>query len=277
MRYIGLFISSALLFICSCTSRYQNTDFDQEELYNTVMRIDSINNDIISQRSGSVPEIIDPETGEPYPAELILESWKLAEKDWKQFIRYIRRHQFQKASDFLMDTNNRGSIQGHLRESELRARFILDVVDDLLIEYHEDKYYSTLSDWEYSEVSTQMNINGITYGDPHNVAPSFPDLVVSYGITLSSAGRLDLALELVPIFNLANIYLNPEDDLWQQYAKLHFESTLYHLAGQGAKGDSILIDFRDTVTPEYGARGKDAAKDVDAVIEYWASNKELNK
>ena len=79
MRYIGLFISSALLFICSCTNRHQNTDFDQEELYNTVMRIDSINNDIISQRSGSVPEIIDPETGEPYPAELILESWKLAE------------------------------------------------------------------------------------------------------------------------------------------------------------------------------------------------------
>ena len=276
MRYIGLFISSALLFICSCTSRYQNTDFDQEELCSTVMRIDSINNDIISQRSGSVPEIIDPETGEPYPAELILESWKLAEKDWKQFVRYIRRHQFQKASDFLMDTNNRGSIQGHLRESELRARFILDVVDDLLIEYHEDTYYSTFSDWEYSEVSTQMNINGITYGDPHNVAPSFPDLVVSYGITLSSAGRLDLALELVPIYNLANTYLNPEDDLWQQYAKLHFESTLYHLAGQDAKGDSILIDFRDNVTPEYGARGKDAAKDVDAVIEYWASNKELN-
>ena len=269
MRYIGLFISSALLFICSCTSRHQNTDFDQEELCSTVMRIDSINNDIISQRSGSVPEIIDPETGEPYPAELILESWKLAEKDWKQFVRYIRRHQFQKASDFLMDTNNRGSIQGHLRESELRARLILDVVDDLLIEYHEDKYYSTLSDWEYSEVSTQMNINGITYGDPHNVAPSFPDLVVSYGIILSSAGRLDLALELVPILNLANIYLNPEDDLWQQYTKLHFESTLYHLAGQGAKGDSILIDFRDNVTPEYGARGKDAAKDVDAAIEYW--------
>lgn len=270
MRYIGLFISSALLFICSCTSRHQNTDFDQKELYNTVMRIDSINNDIISQRSGTVPEIIDPETGEPYPEELILESWKLAEKDWKQFVRYIRRHQFQKASDFLMDTNNRGSIQGHLRESELRARFILDVVDDLLIEYHEEKYYSTLSDWEYSEVSTQMNINGITYGDPHNVAPSFPNLVVSYGIILSSAGRLDLAMELVPIYNLANIYLNPEDDLWQQYAKLHFESTLYHLAGQGAKGDSILLDFRDNVTPEYGARGKDAAKDVDEIIEYWA-------
>ena len=273
MRTIGLFISFALLFICSCTIRHQNTDFDQKELYNTVMRIDSINNDIISQRSGSVPEIIDPETGEPYPEELILESWKLAEKDWKQFVRYIRRHQFQKASDFLMDTNNRGSIQGHLRESELRARFILDVVDDLLIEYHEDKYYSTLSDWEYSEVSTQMNINGITYGDPHNVAPSFPGLVMSYGITLSSAGRLDLAMELVPIYNLANIYLNPEDDLWQQYAKLHFESTLYHLAGQGTKGDSILIDFRDNVTPEYGARGKDAAKDVDEIIAYWAGNK----
>lgn len=270
MRYIRLFITSAILIVCSCTNRQQTTNFDQEELCRTVMWIDSINNDIISQRSSSVPEIIDPETDEPYPAELILESWKLVEKDWKQFVRYIRRHQFQKASDFLMETNNRGSIQGHLRESELRARFILDVVDNLLLEYHEDKYYSTLSDWEYSEVSTQMIINGITYGDPQNVAPSFPDLVVSYGIILSSAGRLDLALELVPIYNLANTYFNPEDDLWQQYAKLHFESTLYHLAGQVAKGDSILIDFRDNITPEYGARGKDAAKDVDEIIAYWA-------
>lgn len=270
MRYIGLFISSALLFICSCTSRHQNTSFDQKELYNTVMRIDSINNAIIGQNPDSFPEIINPKTGEPFPREVVIATWKENEETWNQLVRYIRRHQFQKASDLLMESDSREIIQCHLREPELMAQFILDVVDYLLLEYHEDKYHSTLSSWEYSEVSRQMNLNGITYGDPHNVAPSFPDLVVSYGIILSSAGRLDLALELVPIFNLANIYFNPEDDLWQQYAKLHFESTLYHLAGQGAKGDSILLDFRDNVTPEYGARGKDAAKDVDEIIEYWA-------
>lgn len=270
MRHIVLFILSALLFICSCTSRHQNTGFDQEELYATVMWIDSINNAIIEQSPSSYPEIINPETGEPYPKEVVIATWKENEEYWKQFVRYIRRHQFQKASDLLMETDSREIIQCHLREPELIAQFILNVVDGLLEEYHGDKYYSTLTSWQYSEVSRQMNINGIAYGDPHDVAPSFPGLVLSYGITLSSSGRLDLALELVPIYNLANTYINPEDDLWQQYAKVHFESTLYHLDGQGAKGDSILLDFRDNVTPEYGARGKDAAKDVDEAIAYWA-------
>ena len=172
-----------------------------------------------------------------------------------------------------MDTNNRGSIRGHLRDSELRAQFILDVVDLLLLEYHDDKYYSTLSDWQYAEVSTQMDINGITYGDPHDVAPSFPNLVLSYGIILSSAGRLDLALELVPIYDLANQYLNPEDDLFVHFQKAYFENTIYHLAGDAVTGDSILLDFKNNVTPEYGARGKDAAKDVDEIIAYWAVQK----
>lgn len=272
MRTIGLLIISTLLLICSCTSRHQNTGFDQEELCSTVMRIDSINNTIIGEDPDSYPEIINPKTGEPFPKEVVIATWKENEETWNQFVRYIRRHKFQKASDLLMESDSREIIQCHLREPELIAQFILNVVDHLLLEYHEDKYLSTLSSWEYSEVSRQMNLNGITYGDPHDVAPSFPALVQSYGITLSSAGRLDLALELVPIYNLANTYFNPVDDLWQQYATVHFESTLFHLAGQGAKGDSLLLDFRDNVTPEYGARGKDAAKDVDEIIEQWAES-----
>ena len=272
MRNIGLFISLALLLLSSCKNHQQITNFDPQELYATVMEIDSINNTIIEQNAGIVPEIINQETGEPYPQEVVLDSWKRVEKDWKQFVRYIRRQQFEKASDFLMVTNNQGSIRGHLRDSELRAQFILNVVDLLLLEYHEDKYYSTLSDWQYTEISTQMNINGITYGVPHDVAPSFPNLVLSYGIILSSADRLDLALELVPIYDLANQYLNPEDDLFVQFQKAYFENTIYHIAGDAATGDSILLNFKNNVTTEYGARGKDAAKDVDEIIAYWADN-----
>lgn len=273
MRNIGLFISLTLLLLCSCKEHQQIANFNPETLCATVIEIDSINNAII-QNSDGVPTVINQETGEPYSEQEILDAWARVAKDWRKFTRYILRHKFENAAEFLLDTNNRGSILGHLRDSELRAVFILDVVDNLLLEYQEDGYYSIIADWEYTEVLTQMNLNGITYGNPHDVAPSFARLVLSYGLTLSSAGCLDNALELVPIYNLANIYYNPEDDFWQQYNKVYFENTLYHLAGQGAKGDSILLDFQDNVTPEYGARGKEAAKDIDEIIAYW-KEKEL--
>lgn len=269
MKKIGLFISLTLLLLCSCKNNKQIVSFNPEELIATVIEIDSINNSII-QNSDGVPTVINQETGEPYSEQEILDAWAEVAKDWEKFVHYIRSQQFEKASDFLLDTNNQGSILGHLRDSELRTEFILEVVDYLLLEYHVDTYYSTLADWEYTEVMTQMIINGFANGDPHDVAPSFPNLVMSYGITLSSAGCLENALELVPIYELAIVRLNPGDDLKQQYHKAYFENTMYHLAGQGSKGDSIFLDFRDNVTPQYGARGKDVAQGVDEIIASWA-------
>lgn len=140
---------------------------------------------------------------------------------------------------------------------ELRTIFIIDVESSLLLEYQEDKYYSTYADWLFHEVQTEMEYNGILYGQPHNVTETFPKLVSCYGNVLASAGRLDLALELVPIYNLANEYFYPDDELWTKYEKAFFTA------------DSFLMDFRDNVAPEYGARGKDAAKDVDEIIAYW--------
>lgn len=234
------------------------------------MWIDSLNNEIISQLSGETPEIINQKTGTPYSDKEIKESRLKVAKDWKRFVKYIRRQQFNKASEYILDTDVRGSILGHLRGSILRSIFILDVVDYLLLEYQEDVYYSSCAAWMYDEVLMEITINGITNGEPHDVAETFPKLVVAYANILASAGCLSNALELVPIYDLANQYFNPEDDLFVQFQKAYFENAIYHLAGDAATADSILLDFRDNVTPEYGARGKDAAKDVDEIIAYWA-------
>ena len=267
MRNIGLFISITLLLLCSC-QRQQITSFDPEELRATVIEIDSINNAII-QHLDDVPTIFDQETGEPYHEQVVLDAWASVAKDWKKFVRYIRRRQFQKAALFIQNTDNQGSILGHLRESELRSIFIMDVVGNLLQEYQEDKFYSCYADWLYTEVLTEISINGISNGEPHDVSQTFPKLVVDYGVVLAAAGCLSNALELVPIFNMVNKYIDPEDELWQQLQKASFECTIYHLAGFAATGDSILLYFRDNVTPEYGARGRDAAKEVDEIIAYW--------
>lgn len=265
MRIIGLYISLTLLLLCSCKGHQQITNFDPEALCATVSEIDSINNVYAEQIAGW-------ETTKPVSEQSIRDIMEMTASTWNQFVKYIRKQQFKKAAQFIQESINHQSLIVHLCDFELRTKFIIDVESGLLLEYQEDKYYSTYADWLFHEVQTEMEYNGILYGQPHNVTETFPKLVLSYGNVLASAGRLELALELVPIYNLANIYLNPEDDLWQQYAKLHFESTLFHLAGQGTKGDSLLLDFRDNVTPEYGARGKDAAKDVDEIIAYWAED-----
>lgn len=234
------------------------------------MLLDSVNNDIINLSSNDVPDLINLDTGEPYNADEVDAAYAQVAKDWNRFIKLIRRHQYKKASVFIMDTDNRGSILGHLRESELRTFFILEVVKNLLLEYQEDNYFLVYLEWLYVESLSEANINGTMYGVPQNVAKTFPNLILDYGITLASAGYLDNALELVSIYDFANKYLRPDDDLFVQFEKAYFESSIYHLVDEATTADSILLDFRDNVTPEYGARGKDAAKDVDEILAYWA-------
>lgn len=273
MRNSGLYLLFVLFIVCSCNDRQQDTGFNPHELTKTVMWIDSLNNEIISQLSGETPEIIKQETGIPYSDKEIKESRLKVAKDWSRFVKYIRRQQFDRAAVYILDNDVRGSILGHLRGSILRSIFILDVLHYLILEYHEDVYYSTCAAWMYDEVLIEITINGISNGEPHDVAETFPRLVEFYGNILASAGCLNNALELVPIYDLANQYFNPEDDLYVQFQKACYENTIYHLAGDAATGDSILLDFRDNVTPEYGARGKDAAKDVDEIIAYWIERK----
>ena len=270
MRHIGLYFSLLLIFFCSCREHRQIIEFDPQELYETVMLLDSVNNDIINLSSNDVPDLINLDTGEPYNADEVDAAYAQVAKDWNRFIKLIRRHQYKKASVFIMDTDNRGSILGHLRESELRTFFILEVVKNLLLEYQEDNYFLVYLEWLYVESLSEANINGTMYGVPQNVAKTFPNLILDYGITLASAGYLDNALELVSIYDFANKYLRPDDDLFVQFEKAYFESSIYHLVDEATTADSILLDFRDNVTPEYGARGKDAAKDVDEILAYWA-------
>lgn len=274
MRNIGLSISLTLLLLCSCKGHKQITIFDPIELCATVMEIDSINNVYIKEIAGWETSMVDPVTGEPYSEQSIHDLMDGVAKTWNQFVKYICKQQFEKAAKFIQKPINHQSIIVHLNDFALRTNFIIDVESNLLLEYQEDKYYSTYADWLFHEVQTEMEYNGILYGQPHDVTETFPKLVLSYGNVLASAGRLDLALELVPIYNLANEYFYPDDELWSKYEKAYFENTIYHLAGDAATADSILLDFRDNVTPEYGARGKDAAKDVDEIIAYW-KEKEL--
>ena len=262
MRIIGLYISLTLLLLCSCKGHQQITNFDPEALCATVSEIDSINNVYAEQIAGW-------ETTKPVSEQSIRDIMEMTANTWNQFVEYIRKQQFKKAAQFIQEPINHQSLIVHLCDFELRTKFIIDVESCLLLEYQEDNYYSTYADWLFHEVQTEMEYNGILYGQPHNVTETFPKLVLSYGNVLASAGRLELALELVPIYNLANEYFYPDDELWTKYEKAFFENTIYHLAGDAATADSILLDFRDNVTPEYGARGKDAAKDVDEIIAYW--------
>lgn len=269
MRHIGLSIALLLSLICSCNNHKQVMVFNPHELTKTVIWIDSLNNEIISQSLDEIPDIINPETGLSYGNKEIKQSRLKENKDWKKFVKYIRRQKYDKAAEYIKDTEVRGSILGHLRQSELRSAFIIDVVEKLLMLCDNHVYFLVYTQWLYAEIQNELSIYGISNGEPHDVPQSFTSLIVTYGINLSSAGYLSNALELVPIYNLANTYFNPVDDLWQQFQKAYFENTLYHVAGDAATADSILLDFKNNVTPKYGARGKDAARDVDEIIAYW--------
>lgn len=261
----------ATICFVSCSTRQDYVYINPDKLYDEVMWVDSTNNKIVQALIDSIPEIINPETDLPYSKQDIKDAWAKASQDWLRFVKLIRRHQYKKASVFIMDADNRGSILGHIRESELRTVFIQGVVCNLLMEYQIDHYYQEYLDWLYEEVLIETTYNGLLDDLPHDVAGTYLGLLVDYGITLVSAGFLEDALELVPLYYKANLYFYPDDDLWALYTKVHYENTIYHMAGDVVTADSILNDFKNNVIPLYGERGKDALKDVEEIEAYWAA------
>lgn len=111
MRHIGQYFSLLLLFFCSCGNHQHINEFDPQDLCETVMLIDFVNNDIIkSQSPTAVSDLINLDTGVPYDADEINEARAHVAKDWSKFVKFIRRHQYKKASEFIMDTDNQGSV-----------------------------------------------------------------------------------------------------------------------------------------------------------------------
>ena len=260
---------AALIVITSCNQQ-KEPEFNPQLIRDEVMRIDSVNRVLIAERSDSIPVIMNPETGYPYSEQEIRDSWLKVSRYWKKFVFYVRRHHYDKASQFLLDAENRASILGHLRDSQLRSEFILDVVKDLLYEYQSDNYIKGYLEWLYDEVLTEVTINGITNGLPHNVAATFPQLLLDYGITLSDAGYLDNALELVPIYYQAMLYFFPEDELWPLFQQTFFKSAIYHVYDDFATRDSIIQDFRNNILPAYGDRSKEYEKNIEEIEAFWA-------
>ena len=84
MRHIGLYFSLLLIFFCSCREHHQIIEFDPQELYETVMLLDSVNNDIINLSSNAVPDLINPDTGVPYNADEVDEAYTQVAKDWNK-------------------------------------------------------------------------------------------------------------------------------------------------------------------------------------------------
>jgi len=214
------------------------------------MRIDSVNRVIISQYADSIPYVVDPETGVVFSEQQIRDAWLVASRSWKRFVHHVRTNKYQKASQFLLEADTRDGILGHLRESELRCMFILNVVKEMLQEYQPDSYQKGYLEWLYSEVLTELNINGIPDGQPNNVAPSFPNLLLDYGLNLSEAGFKENALELLPFYRVANHYFYPDDQVWVQLLQTFMESSIYHLVGDTVARDSIVTNFKDR-TPLY--------------------------
>ena len=260
---------AAIIVITGC-KQHQESVFNHKLILDEVKRIDSVNRLIIADRADSVPVVISSETGEPYSAQEIRDAWAVANRDWKRFVHKIRTHRFKKASSYLLDDSIRLSILGHLRESELRSAFILDVVKELLYEYQNDEYLLCYLKWLYDEVLTEVCINGIMDGLPHDVAGTFPQLLLDYGITLSAAGYLDNALEIVPIYYQANLYCSPDDELWPLFLLYFFKSSIYHVCEEFATRDSIMQDLKVNILPAYGERGLEMLDDIKEIETNWA-------
>ena len=260
---------AAIIVITGCIQQ-QESVFNHKLILDEVKRIDSVNRLIIADRADSVPVVISSETGEPYSAQEIRDAWAVANRDWKRFVHKIRTHRFKKASSYLLDDSIRLSILGHLRESELRSAFILDVVKELLYEYQNDEYLLCYLKWLYDEVLTEVCINGIMDGLPHDVAGTFPQLLLDYGITLSAAGYLDNALEIVPIYYQANLYCSPDDELWPLFLLYFFKSSIYHVCEEFATRDSIMQDLKVNILPAYGERGLEMLDDIKEIETNWA-------
>lgn len=260
---------AAIIVITGCKQQ-QESVFNHKLILDEVKRIDSVNRLIIADRADSVPVVINSETGEPYSEQEIRDAWAAASRDWKRFVHSIRTLRFEKASSYLLDDSIRLSILGHLRESELRSAFILDVVKELLYEYQNDDYLLCYLKWLYDEVLTEVCINGIMDGLPHDVTGTFPQLLLDYGITLSAAGYLDNALEIVPIYYQANLYCSPDDELWPLFLLYFFKSSIYHVCEEFATRDSIMKDLKVNILPAYGERGLEMLDDIKEIETNWA-------
>ena len=270
LRLKGLLYIISLPFLYSCGNRQQIVDFNPKTLYDAVMWIDSINNDIIDQLSDDVPSAINPQTGSPYSVQEIKAARAVASKDWAKFLKLIKNKKYQRASQFILETNNRGSILGHIRDSELRTQFIMDVVKTLLLEYQEDNYLSCYLEWLDDEVLTEMFINGIKDGLPHNMAGTFPDLLLDYGITLSRAGYIDDALDLLPYYYQANVYLYPDNELYSLFCMAFLKSSIYYLSGDNEKRDAVIQDFKDNIMPIYEDKEGQVKRNLEELESYWA-------
>lgn len=256
MRTIYYILCLAAVCLTSCRHRHYIGGIERAPLCATVMWIDSVNRVIISQYADSIPYVVDPETGVVFSEEQIRDAWLVASRSWKRFVHHVRTNKYQKASQFLLEADTREGILGHLRESELRCMFILNVVKEMLQEYQPDNYQKGYLEWLYSEVLTELNINGIPNGQPNNVAPSFPNLILDYGLNLSEAGFKENALELLPFYQAANQYFYPDDQVWVQVLQTFMESSIYHLLGDTLTRDSIVANFKDNMLTQYGNNDK---------------------
>ena len=256
MKTICCILCLASVCLTSCHHKHNIGEFKRTPLCATVMWIDSVNREIIKEYSDSIPYIVDPQTGIVYTEQQVRDAWLQSSRDWKRFIHHVRTYKYQKASQYLLDADIRGGILGHLRESELRCMFILNVVKDMLQVYQPDNYLEGYLEWLYAEVKTESNINGIAYGKPQNVAPSFPNLVLDYGLNLSEAGYMDDALELLPIYQTANRYFYSDDEVWVQLLQTFMESSIYHLVGDTVARDSIVSNFKESIAPLSGNSDK---------------------
>lgn len=270
MKAISHILCAAVIIVITGCKQQQKSGFSHQLILDEVKRIDSVNRAIIAERADSIPVVISSETGEPYSEQEIRDAWAVASRDWKRFVHSIRTLRFEKASSYLLDDSIRLSILGHLRESELRSAFILDVVKELLYEYQNDEYLLCYLKWLYDEVLTEVCINGIMDGLPHDVAGTFPQLLLDYGITLSAAGYLDNALELVPIYYQANLYFSPDDELWPLFLLYFYKSSIYHVCEEFATRDSIMQDLKVNILPAYGERGLEMVDDIKEIEATWA-------
>lgn len=260
---------TAVILITGCNHKQESVS-NHHSIHDEVLLIDSINRVLIAERADSIPVVISSETGEPYSRQEILDAWAEASRSWKRFVHNIRTYRYDKASSYLLDENARLGILGHLRESELRSAFILNVVKELLYEYQNDDYLLGYLKWLYDEVLTEVSMNGIMDGTPHNVANTFTQLLFDYGITLSAAGYLDNALELVSLYYQANQYFSPDDELTPLFEQYFFKSCIYHVCEEFSIRDSIMQDLKVNILPSYGERGLEMQDGIKEIEANWA-------
>ena len=247
MKHLGLYLSLTLLFLYSC-SEHTPQNFDPDLLNWDLAFIDSINNVLIEEQSDYVPMVIDHTTGLAYRVQDIIKSWEIVREDWNEFVALCYKQKYSKATRLLADKNFQIGVLGHIRHSELRYYFILNILDPLMLDYAKDtdEYLYQYLDWRRNEMAIEMNL----VNEGKDIPEHFTNLLKQVGYGYAWNGDFDRALGMVDILDPV-IYEVEQDSLSVELNHYVYLSNLYYIDGDTIMQHYAINFFRDSILPVY--------------------------